>query len=84
MVVAFREAREGDIEELFVVRAATRENGISREELEPETRAYGFHRSLGWRPVGERDSFGDEILVLSNPDRPRADEGRNGWARRRR
>lgn len=148
----FREVREGDIEELFDVRGATRENAISREGLaargitpasvaeslaaattkgwlcacesrivgfcmgdsdagevlvlavlpefegrgigktllslavgwlrsfgptriwlgassDPETRAYGFYRSLGWRPVGERDPYGDEILVLSTPDR---------------
>ncbi|HET8529938.1 MAG TPA: GNAT family N-acetyltransferase [Methylomirabilota bacterium] len=36
---------------------------------DPETRAYGFYRSLSWRPVGKRDPSGDEILVLSNPDR---------------
>jgi len=28
------------------------------------TRAHGFYRSLGWRPNGEMDGNGDEILVL--------------------
>ncbi len=28
------------------------------------TRAHGFYRSLGWRPNGEIDDHGDEILVL--------------------
>ena len=28
------------------------------------TRAYGFYRSLGWRPNGEMDENGDEVLVL--------------------
>ena len=30
----------------------------------PATRAYGFYRALGWRPIGETDAHGDEILVL--------------------
>jgi ribosomal protein S18 acetylase RimI-like enzyme len=148
--VILRELRESDIDELFDVRAATRENVISRERLadigitrasvaeslaagttrgwvcscesrivgfcmgksvageglvlavlpefegqgigktllsqavgwlrsfkpprvwlgaspDPDTRAHGFYRSLGWRPVGERDAHGDEILVLPSP-----------------
>ena len=131
-----REVREGDIEELFDVRGATRENaaattkgwvcsyesrivgfcmvesdagkvlglavlpefegrGIGKTLLslavewlrsfgppriwlgassDQDTRAYGFYRSLGWRPVGEGDPSGDEILVLSNPERPGAGE----------
>jgi ribosomal protein S18 acetylase RimI-like enzyme len=36
--------------------------GASRD---PATRAYGFYRALGWRPTGETDTHGDEILVLS-------------------
>ncbi len=28
------------------------------------SRAHGFYRSLGWRPSGEIDDNGDEILVL--------------------
>ena len=31
----------------------------------PEVRAYGFYRSLGWHPTGERLQNGDEILVLA-------------------
>ena len=31
----------------------------------PDPRAYGFYRALGWRPIGETDAHGDEILVLS-------------------
>jgi ribosomal protein S18 acetylase RimI-like enzyme len=33
----------------------------------PATRAYGFYRALGWQPIGETDTHGDEILVLSKP-----------------
>lgn len=148
--VSFREMREDDIDELFDVRGATRENAISRERLagmgitpasvaenlaagrtrgwvcacesrivgfcigesaggevlvlavlpefegrgigktllslavgwlqsfrpvriwlgaspDPGTRSYGFYRSLGWRPVGEKDEHGDEVLVLPGP-----------------
>jgi ribosomal protein S18 acetylase RimI-like enzyme len=165
--VTFREVREADIEELFDVRGATRENAISRAGLaargitpasvagslaaattkgwlcscesrivgfcigdsgggevlvlavlpefegrgigktllslavgwlrsfgpkriwlggspDPATRAYGFYRSLGWRPAGERDRYGDEILVRSNPDRWERARGRARWARRSR
>lgn len=31
---------------------------------DPATRAHGFYRSLGWKPNGEMDSHGDEVLVL--------------------
>lgn len=31
---------------------------------DPRVRAHGFYRSQGWRPTGERDAHGDEILVL--------------------
>lgn len=31
---------------------------------DPSTRAYGFYRSQGWRPTGETDGHGDEILIL--------------------
>ena len=32
---------------------------------DPKGRAYGFYRSRGWRPTGERQArAGDEILVL--------------------
>ncbi len=27
-------------------------------------RSHGFYRRLGWRPTGERDRFGDEVLEL--------------------
>jgi GNAT superfamily N-acetyltransferase len=35
----------------------------------PQTRAYGFYRTLGWAPTGETDAHGDEVLVLSEPAR---------------
>jgi ribosomal protein S18 acetylase RimI-like enzyme len=39
---------------------------------DPTTRAYGFYRSLGWRPTGEKAHNGDEVLALepetSNPE----------------
>lgn len=44
-----------------------------------DTRAYGFYRALGWRPIGETDANDDEILILPKPNhslqRP-ADAGR--------
>ena len=30
----------------------------------PDTRAHGFYRALGWRPTGETDAHGDQVLVL--------------------
>ncbi|MER2177626.1 MAG: GNAT family N-acetyltransferase, partial [Stenotrophomonas maltophilia] len=27
-------------------------------------RSHGFYRHLGWRPTGEIDSLGDEVLEL--------------------
>jgi ribosomal protein S18 acetylase RimI-like enzyme len=30
----------------------------------PGIRAHGFYRHLGWRPTGEQDQHGDEILEL--------------------
>src|SRR4029077_12508496 len=41
---------------------------------DPGTRSHGFYRALGWRPVGEKDTHGDEILVLPSP----GEEGRPG------
>jgi len=35
---------------------------------DPRTRSHGFYRALGWRPVGEKDTHGDEVLVLPSPD----------------
>ena len=34
---------------------------------DPGTRSHGFYRALGWRPVGKKDTHGDEILVLPSP-----------------
>ncbi|RTT41017.1 GNAT family N-acetyltransferase [Pseudomonas aeruginosa] len=31
---------------------------------DPNVRSYSFYRHLGWRPTGERDESGDEILEL--------------------
>ena len=31
---------------------------------DPAVRAHGFYRAQGWRPTGERQANGDEILVL--------------------
>ena len=46
-----------------------RARGFSRLWLaaspDPNGRAYGFYRSQGWVPTGERDGNGDEILVLA-------------------
>jgi ribosomal protein S18 acetylase RimI-like enzyme len=45
-----------------------RARGVDRVWLaaspDPAIRAHGFYRSQGWRPTGERDGNGDEILVL--------------------
>lgn len=32
---------------------------------DPAVRSYGFYRHLGWKPTGERDEAGDDILELS-------------------
>jgi GNAT superfamily N-acetyltransferase len=34
---------------------------------DPRGRAHGFYRHLGWRPTGETDANGDEILTLPPP-----------------
>ncbi len=34
---------------------------------EPEIRAYGFYRYLGWQPTGQIDPRGDEILEYKKP-----------------
>lgn len=31
---------------------------------DPSHRSHGFYRRLGWRPTGERDAYGDEVLEL--------------------
>jgi ribosomal protein S18 acetylase RimI-like enzyme len=31
---------------------------------DPAIRAHGFYRAQGWRPTGQRDGNGDEILVF--------------------
>ena len=31
---------------------------------DPSHRSHGFYRRLGWRPTGQRDGFGDEVLEL--------------------
>lgn len=35
---------------------------------DPSVRSYGFYRHLGWRPSGEIDSHGDEILEYTFDD----------------
>ncbi|ARU05178.1 GNAT family N-acetyltransferase [Comamonas serinivorans] len=32
---------------------------------DPNVRSYSFYRHLGWRPTGEKDASGDDILELS-------------------
>jgi GNAT superfamily N-acetyltransferase len=34
---------------------------------DPRARSYGFYRHLGWRPTGQQDSLGDEMLELQVP-----------------
>ena len=31
---------------------------------DPQVRSYGFYRHLGWKPTGEKDTLGDEILEI--------------------
>jgi GNAT superfamily N-acetyltransferase len=44
--------------------------GLGHERLflgcseNPAHRSHGFYRRLGWRPTGERDGYGDEVLEL--------------------
>ena len=35
---------------------------------DPEVRAYGFYRSLGWHATGETLQNGDQILVLAQDE----------------
>ena len=32
---------------------------------DPASRSHGFYRHLGWRPTGEFDQYGDEILEIT-------------------
>jgi GNAT superfamily N-acetyltransferase len=34
---------------------------------DPASRSHGFYRHLGWRPTGQQDGRGDEILELRLP-----------------
>lgn len=34
---------------------------------DPAARSHGFYRHLGWKPTGERDGLGDEVLELLLP-----------------
>lgn len=34
---------------------------------DPASRSHGFYRHLGWRPTGERDGYGDEVLEYRFP-----------------
>jgi GNAT superfamily N-acetyltransferase len=47
----------------------TRDAGHQRLFLacsaDPRSRSHGFYRRLGWRPTGELDDAGDEILELA-------------------
>ena len=54
--LVFREEREEDIEATLEMRGRTREN--------PAGRAHGLYRGFGWRPTGELQHGGDEILAL--------------------
>jgi GNAT superfamily N-acetyltransferase len=55
---------------LFQVTNWLRSAGCTRIWLaanpDPATRAYGFYRSQGWQPSGERLEHGDEILVSAS------------------
>lgn len=31
----------------------------------PEIRTHGFYRHLGWKPTGEKDKYGDELLEFT-------------------
>jgi ribosomal protein S18 acetylase RimI-like enzyme len=37
---------------------------------DPAARAFGFYRSLGWKPTGEMLKNGDQILVLESESQP--------------
>jgi ribosomal protein S18 acetylase RimI-like enzyme len=37
---------------------------------DPNIRAHGFYRSLGWTYTGKLDLHGDQILALANPEKP--------------
>lgn len=51
-----------------------REGGHQRLFLgcsdDPGCRAHGFYRHLGWRPTGQRDALGDEVLEWRSSEAP--------------
>ena len=41
---------------------------------DPRHRSHGFYRHLGWRPTGQRDAHGDEVLEwFATPPAPQRD-----------
>jgi len=70
VVLALRPAFEGQgigKALLATTMAELRERGHPQLTLgcaaDPAVRAHGFYRHLGWRPTGERDRYGDEVLT---------------------
>lgn len=51
-------------EVIELARAAGHERLFLACSADPRSRSYGFYRHLGWRPTGEVDEAGDEILEL--------------------
>ena len=57
-------------------RVVTHLHGLGRRRLflgcsaDPASRSYGFYRHLGWRPTGDVDARGDEVLELVSTEGP--------------
>ncbi len=79
MPVVYRPAVPADAAACIDLRGRTRENAFSAEQLaalgitvkswaagiaQGGFRSHGFYRHLGWRPTGEIDDLGDEVLEL--------------------
>lgn len=83
--ITFRPAVPEDAAACMTLRALTRENAFTEEDLraleferlflacssDPNVRSYGFYRHLGWMATGEHDEAGDEILQLRVDTRAR-------------
>lgn len=74
VVLALLPEHEGQgLGRALLARTAEHLRGLGHRRLflgcsdNPAHRSHGFYRRLGWRPTGERDGHGDEVLFLLMP-----------------
>ncbi|MDH0867097.1 GNAT family N-acetyltransferase [Mitsuaria sp. GD03876] len=74
VVLALLPAHEGQgLGRALLARTVAHLQGMGHRRLflgcsdNPAHRSHGFYRHLGWRPTGERDGHGDEVLFLLMP-----------------